>query len=89
MIQPDEKQEMTSEGETCVPAAALAVDGVTPGVGDEFDYQGRGRVTRIAGDKVYLSTTAVNGAPVHAESEAGEPTAEDIMELAQRADMEG
>jgi len=62
--------------EICVPEGALATDAegggnIAPGVGDEVDFTGRGKVTRAENGQVYIAATEINGAPV-----AGGPAGE-------------
>lgn len=76
--------------ETCVPAEALTVDGTAPAVGDEFEFTGKGRATRVEEGKVYFETTEVNGKPVASDEAAQkEPDADDVMKAAMAADSQG
>ena len=63
--------------EICVADGALAADAeaggsVAPGVGDEIDFTGRGKVTRAENGQVYFTATEINGQPVMGAA-AGEP----------------
>lgn len=63
-------------GEICVPLKSLALPSegtgdVSPAVGDEVDVQGTATVTRVEGDKAYLTIKTVNGEAVSADE--GEP----------------
>jgi hypothetical protein len=60
---------------TCIPAEAVAIDGVTPEVGDTVNYQAEGRVERVEGGKLYVRATTANGKPI-LEDEAGEEMGE-------------
>ena len=69
------------KSEMCVPASALAAgddgqDMSTPGVGDEVDFSGKGKVTRVEGDNVYLTPTEINGEPLDEQKDM-EPPADD------------
>jgi hypothetical protein len=86
MIAPDQPLAAPGQAsEICVPTGALAIDGVPPQPGDTVEYQGRGRVTRVEGDKAYLETTDVNGMPTHRQGDDGR---EEMMRAAEAADME-
>lgn len=68
-----------SNNEICVADGALAADAeaggsVAPGVGDEIDFTGRGKVTRAENGQVYFTATEINGQPVMGAA-AGEPEA--------------
>lgn len=84
MITPEPKPAMPGS-ETCVPQAALEQNGETPEPGAEFEFSGKGRVTRVEGGHVYFETTQVNGEPV-AAPEKTEPNEEDVMRAAEEAD---
>jgi hypothetical protein len=76
--------------EICVPAGALAKgegpEAATPGVGDEVEFSGTGKVTRVEGDNVYLTPSAINGEPVMGDdmgAEEGVPAEPDEDDGAQ------
>jgi len=46
-----------------IPTAALAIDGVTPEVGDEVEVTVRGRVSEAAGGNTFITPTEANGVP--------------------------
>ncbi|PAW75170.1 MAG: hypothetical protein B9S38_02470 [Verrucomicrobiia bacterium Tous-C4TDCM] len=71
-----------------VPAAALAIDGTPPAVGDEVEYTGKARVARVDGETVHLETTEVNGAAL-AAAPAEDMGDDELMRLAQEADAAG
>lgn len=56
--------------EIAVPVAALALPGaagdVSPAVGDEVDISGTAAVSRIEGDKAFLTIKTINGETVAA-----------------------
>lgn len=90
MITPDKSKEPAGamrSGEQCVSLSALEMDGTAPAAGDEIEFTGKGRVSRVEGDKVYFETTEVNGEPVTSGA-ASEPETDDddIMKVAEEAD---
>jgi hypothetical protein len=81
-----------SSSEICVPTESLAMPDETeqmeaPEVGDVVDFQGSGKVSRIEGDKTYLTLETVNGKPVKTE-EAAAP-ADDFAGVEQQAENAG
>ena len=63
------------KNEICVSASALGIGGgvgeppggggvVTPEAGDEVEFSGKGRVTRVEGGNAYVEATEINGQPV-------------------------
>ncbi len=79
-------KDFMNANEICVPEGALATDGETggsiaPGVGDEVDFTGRGKVTRAENGQVYIAATEINGAPI-AGAPAGEAPADGGEEAA-------
>lgn len=72
-------------GEQCVAVSALEMDGTAPAAGDEIEFTGKGRVSRVEGDKVYFETTEVNGEPVTTGA-AAESDTDDVMKVAEEAD---
>jgi len=75
----------------CVPLASLSLPGsggsdVPPGVGDEVDFTGKGKVDRIEGDNAYLTVTTVNDQPVNADAATADEPDLDDEEGAMRAD---
>lgn len=64
-----------AENEVCIDLASLAMPDdqdqmQPPAIGDKVQASIEGEVSRIVGDKAYVTMTAVNGNPV--EAEAGE-----------------
>lgn len=87
MITPD--QPMTDPAaagcEIYVPLASLAIEGTAPAEGDEIEFTGRGRISRVDGENACIAVSTVNDAPVSAP--AAEPDAdEDMMAAAMAAD---
>lgn len=67
--------------EICVPLKSLAIPAeggaeVPPAQGDEVDVQGTATVSRVEGDKAYLTLKTVNGEALDA-APATEPSLED------------
>lgn len=76
--------------ELCVDAAALAVDGTEPDVGDQVTLQQvTGTVSRKEGGKLYVKATEADGQPLaereSAAEEAGEATEDDLRAMAEGA----
>jgi hypothetical protein len=72
---------MMDSNEQCVPVAALQQPDdseqlVTPEVGDAVSYTVEGKVSRIEGDKAYVTVETANGKPIADEKE-NEPNADD------------
>ena len=80
---PDAPME-SAEKSHCVPAAALAIDGAAPEVGDEVEYTVKGRVARIEGGETYVMPETINGQPAQTEAE---PAAEGIPGWWSRQDL--
>lgn len=81
---------MGSTNEQCVPVAALqqpdeADQLVTPEVGDVVSYTVEGKISRIEGDKAYVTVEAANGKPV-AEDKPEQSEDEGLMALQQEAE---
>lgn len=81
-----------AKNEQCVPLDALAMpeegdEMVAPEVGDPVSYTVEGRVTRIEGDKAYVTPEAVNGKPV--EDKAAEPPVDEMAGMEQAAAEQG
>ena len=59
--------------ELCVPAASLSVSdeggAVAPAEGDMVDFNAAGKVSRVEGDKVYISIATVNGQEISKDEE--------------------
>ena len=83
MITPDKSS--TASAETCVPLAAVAIDGVAPTAGDTVEFSAKGSIERIEGDHAYVRLAEVNGQP--ATQPAGEPDQDDMLRLAEEADQ--
>ncbi len=80
------------ENVLCFPIAALAVAGddnsTTPAEGDEVEFKSKGVVTKVEGDKVYVSVQTANDQPVEgSESEEGSESPE--AETAEETDLKG
>jgi hypothetical protein len=86
MITPDNTTASGAAPEICAPLGAVAVDGVPPAMGDTVEYQGRARVTRVEGDKVYLDTTEVNGMPTHRQGSEETEERDEMMRQAEEND---
>ena len=80
-----------------VPMQSLArygADGSSeaPKVGDEIDFQGKGKLSSIDGENATLELTELNGDPIDGEAqESGEPNQDDeskIMAEMKRLDEE-
>jgi len=72
---------MGGANEQCVPVAALQQPDdseqlVTPEVGDAVSYTVEGKISRIEGDKAYVTVETANGKPIADEAEK-EPNADD------------
>ena len=99
MITPDSKPMNESQpdgdgnaddGALFCPAAALAVDGTTPEVGDEVTVTVKGTVTMAQDGGVWVKPTTINDAPAGeppADADK-EPDADDVMGAAKKADDE-
>jgi hypothetical protein len=90
MIDPTATTEMpaaeSAEKSHCVPAAALAIDGAAPEVGDEVEYTVKGRVARIEGGEAYITPEMVNGQPAALAEEPAAENPDDMMAMAAQAD---
>ena len=82
--------------ELCVSAKTLQIDGASPAVGDEVEVTIKGKVTRAEGGNVYLQPETANGQPMQpgdaddkGGAEEGEPSEEQLREMAGRADQTG
>lgn len=85
MITPE--QPAAQSGALCVPTAALEIDGTAPAVGDEVEMTVKARVARAEGEHTYLDPIEINGQPAPAPgAKPGEPDADDVMRLAEKAD---
>ena len=86
---PEETAETTSHPcELYVAQDAIAVDGVTPDIGEEIEVTIKAKVVRNEDGKICLAPTSVNGSPV-IDEEAGpdEPDSDDaMMDMAKQAD---
>lgn len=72
----------------CVKLSGLALDGTAPQVGDQVDFTGKGKVSRIEGEEAYIDAEEINGEPVM-DSAGGEmpaETDEGMRGLAEKAD---
>jgi hypothetical protein len=72
---------MMESNEQCVPVVALQQPDdseqlVTPEVGDVVSYTVEGKISRIEGDKAYVTVETANGKPIADEKE-NEPNADD------------
>lgn len=52
-----------------LPADAVSQDGVAPEVGDQIEHSVKGRVTKVKGDNVTISVTAIDGSPVEGSAQ--------------------
>lgn len=83
---------MKNSSEICVPVSALSLPGeaegqtTTPGMGDTVDITGTAKVTRIEGDKAYLTPDTINGAAVESGKAKDEPEDLDAEEKSMRAE---
>lgn len=65
---------MKNSSEICVPVSALALPGekegqnTAPAVGDVVDITGTAKVSRIEGDKAYITPDNINGAAIEADA---------------------
>lgn len=76
----------TSE-ETCVPLAALTLEGTAPAVGDDVEFKLGGKVARIEGGHAYITPKTINGEPIPAAPKPPDSEAA-MMDEAARADAE-
>lgn len=77
----------SSTGGQSVSASALEVDGTAPSAGDDIEFTGRGRVSKVEGGKVMFELTEVNGEPVTSgAAPKAETEDEDVMKIAMEAD---
>ena len=76
--------------ELCVSKASLAPDGPAPEVGDPVTLEVAGTVSRVEGDRYYISADTANGEPIPAseDMESGEPDGDDLRAMAQKSDEE-
>ena len=82
---------MGSANEQCVPVAALqqaddADQLVTPEVGDVVSYTVEGKISRIEGDKAYVTVETANGKPVADEQNETPDGDEGLAALQQEAE---
>ena len=84
MITPDTAGSAGKAQQTCVPLAALAIDGVAPAVGDTAEFTASGTIERIEGEHAYIALQQVNGETATAPQ--GEPDQDDMMRMAEEAD---
>ena len=75
--EPSEDSGMKGPGELCVPIKAVAVpdeneSAVAPEVGDEVNFSGSAKVTRVEGGNVYLTPTEINGEKLEGAPETEE-----------------
>lgn len=84
MITPDNTGKAGNALETCIPLAALAIDGVAPGVGDTAEFTASGTVDRIEGEHAYVTLQQVNGQTASAPQ--GDMDQDDMMKMAEEAD---
>jgi hypothetical protein len=78
---------MMGANEQCVPVAALQQPDdseqlVTPEVGDAVSYTVEGKISRIEGDKAYVTVETANGKPIAEKTE--EPSADDGLAALQQ-----
>lgn len=79
---------MVNPNEQCVPVSALQQPDdteqlVTPEVGDAVSYTVGGKISRIEGDKAYVTVETANGKPIADEPE-NEPNADDGLAALQQ-----
>lgn len=91
---PETTEKTTAAENPCelyVAQEAIAVDGVTPEVGEEIEVTIKAKVVRNEEGKVCLAPTSVNGSPVIDEEHGpGEPDSDDdMMAMAKKADEAG
>lgn len=83
---------MGSNNEQCVPVAALqqpddSDELVTPEIGDVVSYTVEGKISRIEGDKAYVTVETANGKPM--ADEQPEQTADESGLAALQQEAEG
>jgi len=76
-----------------IPTAALAIDGVTPEVGDEVEVTLRGVVSEAAGTNTFITPAEANGipfpaAPTGPEDMPPELSEEELRQAAEAYDKE-
>ena len=81
---------MGSNNEQCVPVAALQQPDdsdqlVTPEIGDAVSYTVEGKISRIEGDKAYVTVETANGKPM-ADKTAEQPADDGLAALQQEAE---
>lgn len=91
MTSPDQAApgaESMPASEQCVPMAALAIDGAAPAQGDAVQYTVKGKLSRIEGDKAYVTPDTINDQPAAGAKTPETMSDDDMMDEARRADAE-